>query len=376
MKRLLLSLILLFLFALPALAQENEVITLNDATPAVDVVISLPPDTTGTIGLNFDGASIRLTDADNTTVFSAADPRLHALELNIAPNTGPHTLIVERLAGAPEAYVSILSLPELSIPGAPVLVQSSQLALNQEVSLPLDATHPGDSVAVSIPPDTTGLISTSFPGASATTQLVDAQGVVVAESYSGHVDGMNMVIDGGDYDFTVLASNLVNRITTGVRAVPADQNGFVPVQIPVSAPPAQSSESVCVASIAVNSANLRSGPGTGYSVIDYGYRDENYFVGGVNPQNSWVVVGLDSGSAWLSESVTRLSGTCDQLPVFDVPLRDAQPAPIIVVTPEPQVIIQSVSSGSGSSSNSRSHDDDDDHQDDHDENEHEDDDDD
>jgi uncharacterized protein YraI len=368
MKRLLLSLILLFISTMPVLAQDNEVITLDDATPAVDVVISLPPDTNGTIGLNFDAASIKLADADHTTVFSAADPRLHALELNIAPNTGPHTLIVERLAGAPEAHVSILSLPELPIPGAPLLVQGVQLTLNQEVSLPLDAAHPGDSVEVHIPSDTTGLISTSFPGASATTQLVDAQGVVIIESYSGHVDGMNVVIDGGDYDFTVLASNLVNRITTGVRAVPADQNGFIPLQVPVSAAPAQSLEAVCVASIAVNSVNLRSGPGTGYSVIDYGYRDENYFVGGVNPQNNWVVVGLDSGSAWLSESVVRLNGGCGQLPIFDVPLRDAQPAPIIVVTPEPQIIIQSSSSGSSSSSSSH----DDDHEEDHDEDEHED----
>jgi uncharacterized protein YraI len=356
------------LFALPALAQDSEIITLNDTTPAIDVVISLPRDTTGTIALNLNSASVSLTDETNALVFSAADSRLHQLELNIAPNTGTHTLTVQRLPGVTEAYVSIISLPELPIPGSAALVQTDQLSFNQEVSLPLDVANPGDSVAVIIPGDTTGMISATFPGTNATTQLVDTQGTVIAASYNGHVDGMNVVLDGGLYDFTVLANNLADNVVIGVRAIPVEESGYVPLEAPVSDnTTASSSGTDCIATVVVSSANLRSGPGTGYSVIDYGYRDENFPVGGVNPEHNWVVIGTESGSAWVSDGVARLDGTCDGLTVFNIPLRDAQPAPVIVVTPDPQVIIQSVPSGSSSqSSGSSSHDDDDDeHEDEH-----------
>ncbi|MBZ0303421.1 MAG: hypothetical protein K8J31_27005 [Anaerolineae bacterium] len=368
MKRSFIALLVLMLssLALPVLAQESDVITLNDAMPAVDVVVTLLPDTTGTIALTIDSAAVTLTDETNTAVFNAADPRLHALELNIAPNRGTHTLTVERLPGAAEAYVRIISLPELSLSGRTNLVQSDQLSLNQEVWLPLDAANPGDSVMVNLPGPATGLITATFPGANATTQLVDAQGLVVASSYNGHVDGMNMVVDSGDYNFTVLGNNLTDRVVTGVRAIPAAESGFVALEAPVDAGIAASSGGDCTASVMVSSANLRSGPGTGYSVTEYGYRDDVYPIGGTNPEHNWVVVATNSGSAWLSDSVAQLNGTCDGLAVFNVPLREAQPAPVIVVTPQPEVIVQSVSSGSSSSqvsSSRRSNDDDDERED-------------
>jgi hypothetical protein len=377
MKHILISAFVLamVIIALPVLAQDSDIITLNDATPAIDVVIALPPDTTGTIALNLISAAVTLTDATNTTVFSAADNRLHALELNIAPNTGTHTLTVERLPGVSDAYVSIVSLPELPVPGNAALVQSDQLNFNQEVSLPLDSANPGDSVAVNIPVDTTGMISATFLGANATTQLVDSQGVVVAASYNGHIDGMNVVLDGGEYDFTMFANNLAENIVTGVRAIPVEESGYIPLEAAVENTVASTSANDCTASVIVSSVNLRSGPGTGYSILDYGYRDEVFPVGGINPEHNWIVIATESDSAWLSDGVARLNGACDGLTVFNVPLRDAQPAPVIVVTPEPQVIVQSAPSGSSStqSFNSGSHEDDD-HEDDDDGHEEEDDD--
>lgn len=375
MKRILIATLALALLivALPAFAQDSNLITLNDATPAIDAVITLPPDTTGTIALNLSLAAVTLTDETNTTVFSAADGRLHALELNIAPNTGAHTLTVERLPGAAEAYVSVVSLPELPIPGSAILVPTNQVSFNQEASLPLNVTSPGNTVAVNIPGDIAGLVSATFPGAHATTQLVDAQGTVVAASYNGHVDGMNLVLDGGQYDFTVLASNLSDIVVMGVRAIPLAESGYNLLAAPAPMTTVANVGTACTASVTLSSVNLRSGPGTGYSVIDYGYRDQTFSVGGINPENNWVVIGTDSGSAWISESVARLDGQCAGLPVFNIPLRDAQPAPVIITTPAPAVIVQSAppSVSSSQPSNSSSHDDD--HDGEH-ESEHEDDD--
>ncbi|MCL4248456.1 MAG: hypothetical protein KJ065_09960 [Anaerolineae bacterium] len=363
----------LLIFALPAFAQDSNLITLNDATPAIDAVITLPPDTTGTISLNLSLAAVTLTDETNTTVFSAADGRLHALEFNIAPNTGAHTLTVERLPGVLEAYVSVVSLPELPVPGSAALVPTNQVSFNQEASLPLNVTSPGNTVAVNIPGDTAGLVSATFPGAHATTQLIDAQGVVVAASYNGHVDGMNLVLDGGQYDFTVLASNLSDIVVMGVRAIPLAESGHNLLEAPAPMTTVANVGTTCTASVTLSSVNLRSGPGTGYSVIDYGYRDQTFPVGGINPENNWVVIGTDSGSAWISESVARLDGQCAGLPVFNVPLRDAQPAPVIITTPAPAIIVQSAPPSASSSQPVTSSSNGEDHDEDH-ESEHEDDD--
>lgn len=50
MKRLLILVAVLITAALPTFAQSQaDIITLNDATPAIDVAISLPANATGTI---------------------------------------------------------------------------------------------------------------------------------------------------------------------------------------------------------------------------------------------------------------------------------------------------------------------------------------
>lgn len=336
MKRLSLLIVLFAIVTgvLPALAQNNaDLITLNDATPAIDVIITLPQDTTGTIALDFSGAAVRLTDVNGSVVFTAADARLHGLELNIAPNSGSHTLTVERLPGVAEATVRVTSLPELTQNGTTQLVTELALSFNQEVSLPLNANHPGDMVSVSIPGETTGVLTATFPGANATTQIVDSVGVVMVESVGGHVDGMNVVLDAGEYQFTIVGSNLSEAVVAGVRSVSASDAGFTVLAAPLTTADATTNTSTCSAVVTASSVNLRSGPGTGYSILDYGYRGEELLVGGQNPENNWVVVATDTGSAWVGVQNMQLQGTCTDLTVFNIPLRDAQPAQIVIVAP-------------------------------------------
>lgn len=337
MKRFLIPLLFLLLFgALPALAQDNtNLIILNDATPAIDVVITLPPDTTGTVSLTIAQAGITLTDSANVVVFHAADARLHAVDLNIAPNSGPHTLTVERLPGISESYVSVASLPELNSTGTVEHIAGIAVTLNQEITLSLDANTPGGTAKVSIPDGTIGVMTATFPGSNATTQLVDAQGVVVAQSAGGHIDSLNLVLDAGNYEFTVLSSGLTSTVVAGVRVVSAEEAGVAILEAPANAEnvAANSTGAACTAVVARSSVNLRSGPGTGYSVLGYGYFNENYVVGGRNPENNWIVVGTDGGSAWMALTGVNLQGVCDALTVFNIPLRDAEIAPIIITTP-------------------------------------------
>jgi uncharacterized protein YraI len=371
MKRLsLFALILLALnlsAVLPALAQSDaNLITLNDASPAIDVVITLPADTTGTVALEFSGAAVRLTDATNAVVFSAADERLHALELNIAPNSGSHTLTVERLPGTADSVVRVSSLPGLTMYGTAERVPGLAVVSNQEVALPLTPDHPGDSVSVTVAGASMGMLTAAFPGAGATTQLVDAAGVLVVESVGGHVDGISVLIDPGTYQFTLVSSGLSAAAAAGVRLVSADDAGVGALAAPVSTQEVVAANTSCTAVVTVSSTNFRSGPGTGYTVIGYGYRDQVFDVGGRNLEDNWVLVALNSGaSAWVSRGTVQTQGACSTLTAFNIPLRDAQPAPLVIT-------------GSGQSSGSYSDDDDDhgeheEHDDDHDDGEHDDD---
>lgn len=317
---------------LPALAQADaNLITLNDASPAIDVVVTLPADTTGTVALDFSGAAVRLTDATGAVVFSAADARLHALELNIAPNSGSHTLTVERLPGLAEAIVRVSSLPELTLYGTTELVSGLAVVSNQEVSLPLTVDHPGDSVSVTVAGTSAGMLTATFPGVGATTQLVDAAGALVVESVGGHVDGISLLVDPGTYQFTLVSSGMSAGATAGVRLVSADQVGLVALAAPVSTPVVVAANTTCTALVAVSSTNFRSGPGTGYTVIGYGYRDQVFEVGGRNTEDNWVLVALGGGaSAWVSRSTVQTQGECAALTAFNIPLREAQPAPLVI----------------------------------------------
>ena len=187
MKRLSLFafIVALLAMALPTLAQQDnpDLITLNDATPAIDVVITLPPDTTGTISLDMALASVTLINANDAVVFTAADERVHGLEFNIVPNSGTHTLTIERLPGVTEAYVSVVSLPEMTVAGTVELVEGGTLTLNEEAALSLNTDNPGGTVSVEFSVETVGVITATFPGAFATTQLVDSDGVLLSESY-------------------------------------------------------------------------------------------------------------------------------------------------------------------------------------------------
>ncbi len=335
MKRFLTPLVLLMLLAtVPVFAQDNNnLITLNDATPAIDVVITLPPETTGTVSLEMVQVDITMADSANVVVFHAADPRLHAVELNIAPNSGSHTLTVKRLPGVSEGYVSIISLPELSINGAVERVAGSVVTLNEEIALSLDPATPGGMATLNIPADTTGVVTATFPGANATTQLVDTQGVIITESTGGHVDGLNLVLDAGNYEFTVLGSNLTETVVAGLRAVSLEDTAITIVEAPPTAENVMVADEACSAIVTSSSVNLRTGPGTGYSVNGYAYLDESYPVGGRNPENNWIVVGTDSGSAWMTITGVNLQGACGALTVFNIPFRDAPIAPIIITTP-------------------------------------------
>jgi hypothetical protein len=79
----------------------------------------------------------------------------------------------------------------------------------------------------------------------------------------------------------------------------------------------------CAFEIKVASANLRSGPGTGYDVIGYVFHDQKLAVVEIDSTGTWIKVALPGGQqGWLAVSVGELDDHCSGLPVGDEVFKD------------------------------------------------------
>ncbi len=76
----------------------------------------------------------------------------------------------------------------------------------------------------------------------------------------------------------------------------------------------------CRFKVTVSSANLRLGPGTGYSILGLAYSGDEYPVLAHHTSGEWFEITTESGSAWIAVSVGELNGDCAALPISDRPL--------------------------------------------------------
>lgn len=334
MKRLVALMVVMFALVTGQIfAQDiNNVITLNDSNPSVTAAINLAPNTTGVVAVDVSMAAVTLTDANGGIVFSSLDPRVHHLELSIAANTGSHTLTIQRLPGAALASAQISSLATLTPVSPTTTLVDTNAAHSQQQSVSLDPTHPVGQVALDIQPNTTGLITANFPGAGVTSQVTDSSGMLIATS-SRDIDGLYLLLDGGHYDLSVQANGLTSNVNVPVSTTSSDQFALLSVPLPQTEPVQASASTQCTATVAASSVNLRSGPGTGYSVLSSAAHGDSLPVGGVNPEQNWVVVGTSSGSGWVERDLAQLNGDCGQLQVFNIPLRNAQAAQVVIQNP-------------------------------------------
>jgi hypothetical protein len=324
-------LILLLVFGfmgLPVSAQDSELITLDDATPSVDVAISLPADTTGTIALDLSLAAVTLVSEAGDVVFQTADARVHGLELNIAPNSGAHTLTAARLPGVSLASVRVRSLAALTSSGAAESMDTTELTLNQARLMTADISE--SSTHISIPQGDPGVITVSYPGTASALHITDGNGASVLTA-TRDIDGVNLVVDSGEYDVALQAETAQSEAQVGVQVAQAVQFTVLPVPTATAAAPAPQPETVtaaCQATVEPLAVYFHSGPGEGYSILGNGYRDQVYPVGGINPQANWLVVGTGIGGVWAASDNVRLSGNCAALTVYDMPLLESQPVQI------------------------------------------------
>jgi uncharacterized membrane protein YgcG len=87
--------------------------------------------------------------------------------------------------------------------------------------------------------------------------------------------------------------------------------------------PTPSPAAACTFAVTPASINLRSGPGTGYSIVGYGYAGETFTVTARHTGGEWLQIRLAERDAWVAASLGALSGDCATLPSSALPLRVA-----------------------------------------------------
>jgi hypothetical protein len=90
----------------------------------------------------------------------------------------------------------------------------------------------------------------------------------------------------------------------------------------------------CTFTVVPTSINLRSGPGTGYAIVGYGFSSEVFTVIARHTSGLWFQIARTQGEAWVAASVGMLGGDCATLPMLDTPLREGAGA-VATVTPVP-----------------------------------------
>jgi hypothetical protein len=108
---------------------------------------------------------------------------------------------------------------------------------------------------------------------------------------------------------------------TPVPGTPAQPGENTPVPPPPTAPPATATEQSAMVTANVN-ANVRSGPGTNYSVVGSLAEGQSAPVTGRNSDSSWWQINYQGSAAWIADSVA----TANQ-PAYSAPIVSAPPPP-------------------------------------------------
>jgi uncharacterized protein YraI len=315
----------------------SDIVTLNNATPRIDAVINTTQDTTGAVALQLNQASVTITNSAGTVVFKSTDARIHSLEFRFAPNAGTHTVTVERLPGVNQAYVKVISQADLTDLGTATLVSDSTVTDQQQYDLPLNASSPSSTININIPDGLTDAITAAFPGAPVTAQIVDSSGITLASLSGGQIDAIRVGLDSGAYRMMLLNVNPVQGTVANVSVLPAPQSDLAALasaQTTTVSDNAQTVQTgVCTDTVTASATDLRSGPGSGYDVVAYGFSGAQLQVAGMNTDGSWLVVNTPIGSAWISNRAGTLSGSCSNLTVYDLPSRAASDSETVVQAP-------------------------------------------
>lgn len=364
MKRFYIFMLLIVVLSLPAFwvtAQDRDLIILNDATPGIDVLITMPPGTSGVVTLESYHASLKITDQIGTLVFQSDSDQILGAEFFFDVGASTHTLTIDRLNGAAQAYVRVSSQATFTELEESEPVTSSALITQQSADYLLSADSPSAQVDLKL--NDADTVTTSFSQGMVMAQFV-YDGAAIATMTSGELGAVRLTLKEGEYQTVLVNGNLAADVIASMSIAQSAESDFVTLAEEEDARIYNSDETTatteetlqtqqgavttqiqtsnqlegCMVTLG-GAINIRSGPGAGYNILAYGAAGDVLPVGGVNDLNNWLLVGTeDGGSGWIAASLGTLTGSCTDLAVYDIPFRSA---------PEPVVVIQNQSGAGG-----------------------------
>jgi hypothetical protein len=129
------------------------------------------------------------------------------------------------------------------------------------------------------------------------------------------VGGVTFDITGATIEAGLAVGDLVK-----VHATLADDGETWMASSITSADPGDDTASgACQFEVDADSASLRDGPGTGYTVVGYAYEHDTFDVQATDTTGSWAQVGE---GLWIAVSTGELHGDCANVPVSDLPVNN------------------------------------------------------
>ena len=124
--------------------------------------------------------------------------------------------------------------------------------------------------------------------------------------------------------------------STAAPEATAPPAAITPTSLPATQPPA--TEAPQTATVMANvEANVRSGPGTNYSVVGLLSEGASAPVTGRNADSSWWQINYQGSTAWIADSVATANP-----PAYNAPVASAPPPPPATSTPVPPTSVPTV----------------------------------
>lgn len=253
---------------------------------------------------------------------------------------GQFVISVQAAAAAPPAQLTSIPLDTPITSSVDATTTTRSFAFNADPAQPLTLRVTSVSVAggpsVTLADGTTGevlgssgprLLETSFripPGAGIYQVQIDYGNSSPFEQFIIALESSNGVSSGPTSEPSIPPPSAPTVTLAPLDATATD----VLIALPVIGP-------CVIASAGADRVNIRSGPGTGYSIITQITLVQIIPVTGRLGDNTWFQVSVSGLIGWVSTSVVRLGGDCGGVPIIALPTSTPEPSATYTVPPPP-----------------------------------------
>ncbi|MFW5696588.1 MAG: SH3 domain-containing protein [Phototrophicaceae bacterium] len=252
--------------------------------------------------------------------FDVTNPGNNARLDLILPQTGTYSLQVSALGGGGGQFALVLN---------GVNTVNAQSLVSNPTAVPVDfSAGPVQVLRVAGTPSASQMIRIEGGEVRFSASVHSPDGTLLSTFNSNMMGAGDAVIPAGDGNYTVVVYNLdasadpvfvtlgAGSSATSGSSTSSSGSSSSSSSDSSSAPPPPSDPNVCQVSTG-GPVNLRSGPGTNYTILASVPGGSSYPATGQN--SGWYVIEYQGITGWIAGSVTTVTGPCASLPVIPAP---------------------------------------------------------